>query len=600
VPARPLRIAVLVKQVPRFEAMELGPDGRLVRQGLELELNPYCRRAVSKGVELARATGGSCTVVTLGPPPAEDCLREAIAWGADDGVLVSDPAFAGSDTLATARALAAALRVLGRFDLVLCGRNSVDADTGQVPAQVAALLDLPLASGVRVLDLDGERLSVRCEHDDGWMQAHLDLPALLTCAERLCEPAKVDPEGRARVPASLIRRLSAADLGAGPWGQAGSPTVVGRVERLAVERLRLRLEGPVEEQVRTAVALVDERGALSGDAGGGESPDAVPPPPREVRCGPIIVMLEPDRPRVARELLGGAARLSAEVGAHVVAVCIAPLDGCTAAGWGADRVVQIDGAQAAEDVAAVLAEWTRQHQPWAVLLPSTMWGREVGGRAAALCGFGLVGDAVDLDVESGRLVCWKPAFGGGLVAAVTSTTPVQAATVRAGVLPLLQPRAAGRGDDVAVPVDTLRATPRARLHVDGTTRDDDIDVLAAAQVVIGVGTGVAPEEYPLLEPLRRALGAELAASRKVTDKGWLPRSRQVGITGRSIAPRLYLAIGVAGTFNHVVGARGAGVVMAVNRDAQAPIFDAVDVGLVADWHQAVPLLADALAARSGR
>ena len=87
-----MRIAVLVKQVPKFEAMELGPDGRLRREGVELELNPYCRRAVSKGVELARASGGTCTVITLGPPAAEDSLREAIAWGADDGVLVTDPA----------------------------------------------------------------------------------------------------------------------------------------------------------------------------------------------------------------------------------------------------------------------------------------------------------------------------------------------------------------------------------------------------------------------------------------------------------------------------------------------------------------------------
>src|SRR5205814_7054645 len=100
----PLRIAVLVKQVPKFEAMELGPGGRLVRDGLELELNPYCRRAVSKGVELAAATGGTSTVFTLGPPPAEDVLREAVAWGATDGVLITDAAFAGSDTLATARA----------------------------------------------------------------------------------------------------------------------------------------------------------------------------------------------------------------------------------------------------------------------------------------------------------------------------------------------------------------------------------------------------------------------------------------------------------------------------------------------------------------
>src|SRR6266851_8975100 len=113
-----MRVAVLIKQVPKFDAMELGPKGRLVREGLELEMNPYCRRAVTTGVNLA--AGGSCTVITLGPPSAEDCLREAIAWGATDGVLVTDPAFAGSDTLATARAVSAALRRLGPFDLVLC------------------------------------------------------------------------------------------------------------------------------------------------------------------------------------------------------------------------------------------------------------------------------------------------------------------------------------------------------------------------------------------------------------------------------------------------------------------------------------------------
>src|SRR5262249_35826778 len=135
-----MRIAVLVKQVPKFEAMELGPGGRLVREGLELEMNPYCRRAVSKGVEVAKASGGTCTVCTLGPPAAEDSLREAIAWGADDGVLVTDVAFAGSDTLATARALAAALTREGPFDVVLVGRNSVDADTGQVGPELAEVL----------------------------------------------------------------------------------------------------------------------------------------------------------------------------------------------------------------------------------------------------------------------------------------------------------------------------------------------------------------------------------------------------------------------------------------------------------------------------
>src|SRR5438445_923216 len=192
-----MRIAVLVKHVPSFEEMEPGADGRLRRDGIDLELNPYCRRAVSQAVELASARAGArVTVITLGPPAAEDVLREAIAWGLErtvdiDGVLVTDPAFAGSDTLATARALAATLAREGPFDLVLAGRNSVDADTGQVGPEVAELLGLPFLTGVKVLHLDGATVRATCQFDDGLLEAEVGLPAVLSCAERLCQPAKV-------------------------------------------------------------------------------------------------------------------------------------------------------------------------------------------------------------------------------------------------------------------------------------------------------------------------------------------------------------------------------------------------------------------------
>ena len=115
--------------------------------------------------------------------------------------------------------------------------------------------------------------------------------------------------------------------------------------------------------------------------------------------------------------------------------------------------------------------------------------------------------------------------------------------------------------------------------------------------MIGVGRGVAPDEYGALEPLRTLLGAELGATRKVTDKGWLPRARQIGITGRSIAPRLFVSIGASGKFNHTVGVRAAGTVLAINPDPDAPIWDHADVGIVADWHDAVPALVTALHAR---
>jgi electron transfer flavoprotein alpha subunit len=115
-----------------------------------------------------------------------------------------------------------------------------------------------------------------------------------------------------------------------------------------------------------------------------------------------------------------------------------------------------------------------------------------------------------------------------------------------------------------------------------------------ASTVVGVGTGVQPAEYLQLQPLVDALHAELAATRKVTDKGWQPRSRQVGITGRSISPTLYVAVGLAGKFNHMVGVRGAGQVLAINTDPTAPVFASADVGIVGDWREVVPLLAAAV------
>jgi electron transfer flavoprotein alpha subunit len=607
-----VRVAALVKQVPRVEEMELLPGGRLKREGVELEMNAYCRRAVSKGVELARDEGGTCVVLTLGPPAAEDALREAVAWGADEGVLVTDPAFAGSDTLATARALAAALRREGPFDLVLVGRNSIDADTGQVGPAVAQLLDLPFAGGVRDLTRTAEGVTVRCELDDGWRDVRVVLPAVLSTAERLTEPCKVPPEGRAAVDGRRIRRVAAADLGVGPWGGAGSPTVVGDVRATEVPRRRHVLSGDLPVQVAAAADLLRKWGVLDvahhhhapgtadaaadGSAEPGPDPvDVVPVPAPGPGVGPgpgpvVAVVIEPDRPRGARELLGEALHLAQRLSGRVVAIGPDLADAHALGSWGADGAVSLLGTAVEEDVAGALAGWIRGAPPWAVLVPGTLWGREVAARVAAHTGSGLTGDAVGFGVEGGRLVAWKPAFGGSLVAAITCCSDVQMATVRPGVLPLRAPRAVA----VAPQLETVMGRTRGRIHVLDAGRDDEVEALLGARAVVGVGQGVAPEDYGDLDPLLKVLGAELGASRKVTDKGWLPRARQVGITGHSIAPALYVAIGVSGKFNHIVGARGAGVIVVINTDPEAPIFTCADVGIVGDWREAVPLLVDAL------
>jgi electron transfer flavoprotein alpha subunit len=355
------------------------------------------------------------------------------------------------------------------------------------------------------------------------------------------------------------------------------------------------LEGPLRAQVDEAVRLLDARGALgAGSAPADAAPVAGGPGP--VGSHVVAVLDEPGRAEAAAELVGAAARLGAEVGARVH--LLRPVDsdaGRSGAGApaGTDLIVELTGSCVPEDVADAVAAYVRDEEPWALLAPSTAFGREVAARVAAATGAGLVGDAVSLAVRDGVLVAGKPAFAGALVADITCRATPQLVTVRPGMLP-----AAGGGAAAADLARVVRtSTRRGRVRVLGERRNDDVETLARAQVVIGVGTGVAPDEYATLSPLAALLGAELAATRKVTDKGWAPRARQVGITGRSIAPRLYVALGLSGKFNHMVGVRAAGTILAVNDDAGAPVFEHCDVGIVGDWHLVVPLLQSALAAR---
>ncbi len=616
-----MRIAVLAKQVPRSESLELLANGRLRRDGVELEMNPYCRRAVAKGIELATESGGCCVVYSVGPPAADDVLREAVAAGAGSGVLLCDPVLAGSDTLATAGALAAILRRDGPWDLVLAGQSSIDADTGQVGPQVAELLDLPFVGAVRELHVCGDAAYVRGELDDGWVSATVLLPAVLSVAERITSPCKMPPAARAAVAADRIRRVSASDLGPGPWGIAGSRTRVGETRLVPVERLGLRLTGTVEEQAAQAAAVLMARGLVAPGGWGMPALGAAAPDlaaGAEVKDGPLagsnrgaepefpahavaggagrakllVVVVEPGRRDVARELTGEAARIAREVDAAVVAVGPELPGGPEMAAWGAHRAVQITGTGSEEDVSEALAWWCLANAPWAVLGPSTVWGRQVLSRLAARCQAGLTGDAVSLSVCQDRLICWKPAFGGRTVVAVTATSDLQLATIRPGVMPVRRLAAPA----ATVSVEALSGRTRSRVMRTAEERDARSAALVAARCVVCVGLGVAPDDYAVLDPLVAVLGAELGATRRVTDRGWLPRSRQVGITGHSVAPTLYIGIGLSGKFNHMIGVRRAGTIVVVNDDPGAPVFEWADVGLVGDWRLVVPALAHALAA----
>jgi electron transfer flavoprotein alpha subunit len=363
---------------------------------------------------------------------------------------------------------------------------------------------------------------------------------------------------------------------------------VGETKLLDIDRAQQMLEGPLSEQIAQALAIMQDRQALvsaSQTAAGSVAPTVTNP----TEC--IVVLLEPGREGSAQELLGAASQIAGQIAANVTAIqpdATDPIPSETLSAWGADHIVNLQNSAVAEDVARFVADWCPEPGPWSILAPSTTWGREVASRVAARLRAGLTGDAIELEVDGHKLVSWKPAFGGRLVAAIRASSPTQMVTVRPGVLPRLTPRKAS-----AASVETHAIEPRSRFRLVEHQQKDQLDALALATRVVGIGVGIPPSDYDKLDPLLQVLQAELATTRKVTDKGWLPHSRQVGITGRSIAPNLYIALAVGGKFNHTCGIQASGTVLAVNSDPKAPIFNYADIGIVADWAECVPLLVEA-------
>ena len=604
-----MRIVVLVKQVPVVSDLAFDAETRtLKREGVRTEVSAFDVRALLRALALRDEHGGEVAAMTMGPPQAREALEYCLALGADRGVHLVDRAFAGADTLATAHALAAALR-REKFDLVLCGRASVDAETGQVGPEVAELLDLPQVSCVRRLELDPAmgRLRAERETDMGFESVEAPLPALISAAEDLAEerfPRRADREAAGTRP---IVEVTAAelDVALATLGTAGSPTAVMGLEVIDVARAGRIIDGEPAAAARALADFLVDRGLFTpvehAPAAIGAATTARPDPARAFWV--VGEMLDGSVRRVSLELLGKAAELAATRGTETVAVLIGHDLGrhvATLGQAGADRVLLIDdpalATYATEPYASVLSDVIVARAPAVVLVPSTYAGRDLAPRVAARLGLGLTGDCIDLSLDAGgRLVQWKPAFGGNVVAPILSSTSPEMATVRPGILAAPQARAASPVVET-LGVPALESSRVRVVQFRPAPGADRAAALDEAEVAIGIGLGIGgPEGLPQVEALARALGgAALAATRDVTDKGWLPRQHQVGLTGRAIAPRFYVGLGIRGAFEHMVGLRRAGTIVAINKNAKAPVFKQSDAGVVGDWTEIVRPLCEIL------
>lgn len=266
-----MRILVPIKQVPETGAVKMDEaTGTMIREGVEAIVNPLDLYGLEVAIRL-REAGAADEVFTLsmGPPKAEKAIREAIAMGCDGGVLISDPAFAGSDTWATSYVLAAAARKLGPFDLIVCGERATDGDTGQVGPGVAGFLDLPVVTYVsKVRRIDGGSMVVERLVEDGREVLEVQLPAVITVVKEIGAPRLPTLRGKQKARKADVPRYSPADLDvdAEKLGLTGSPTRVVKIFRPTVarecEKLVAADEASAHQAVDRVVAFLRERDLL--------------------------------------------------------------------------------------------------------------------------------------------------------------------------------------------------------------------------------------------------------------------------------------------------------------------------------------------------
>ncbi len=252
-----MNIAVCVKQVPDASEVKIDPEtGTMKREGVPAILNPFDAYAVEEAVRIKEKVGGKVAAITMGPPQAAEVLRHVVAMGVDEVMLLSDRAFAGSDTWATSYTLSLGLKKLGSFDLVICGKQAIDGDTAQVGPGIAENMGVPFVAYVRkVEEIADGKMTVERLIEDGYEVVEVKLPAVMTVVKEINTPRMPSLKGKMKAKGLEIKPVDAAGIGAVPEniGLPGSPTKVVKVFTPPPKGKRELIEGSPEEQASKIV-----------------------------------------------------------------------------------------------------------------------------------------------------------------------------------------------------------------------------------------------------------------------------------------------------------------------------------------------------------
>jgi electron transfer flavoprotein beta subunit len=257
-----MNIIVCIKQVPGTTQVKINPEtNTLIREGVESIINPFDENAIEAALQLRDKHGGKVTVITMGPPQAASALKDAIAYGADEAILISDRAFAGSDTWATSYTLSQTIKKIGAFDLVICGKQAIDGDTAQVGPGVAEFLKLPQVTFAVGVEINGNIMKVNRLLEETNEIMEVKLPALITVVKQMNTPRMPSFKGKMKAKSAVIPVWSAKDINGqdGFMGQKGSPTSVVKIFTPPPKGGGEILQGSADEMVDALVKKLRDR-----------------------------------------------------------------------------------------------------------------------------------------------------------------------------------------------------------------------------------------------------------------------------------------------------------------------------------------------------
>ncbi len=301
--------------------------------------------------------------------------------------------------------------------------------------------------------------------------------------------------------------------------------------------------------------------------------------------------------KTSLEAIAAAQKLGSDTGQKVSAVVLgAPAVAQEIAAYDLEKVISADHARLAEYTpdayADALEQVVRAVDPQYVIMSHTYLARDFAPKVAARFGKGLIGDCIRMNVDSGKMTFTRRIFLGKLDADVVSEgEPPTFVTFQSGAFrgdQAVKGSAAAGIEEKPVEVGEVRMKPEPPFQEAKQAVD-----LSKADIIVAVGRGIkSKDNLALAEKLAEALGGDLAASRPICDAEWLPIDRQIGSSGQTVAPKLYVAIGISGAIQHLVGMKNSGTIVAINKDPEAPIFDIADYGIVGDLFEAVPVLTE--------